>query len=461
MAREAERAARRPATLAETLFLDAADALSARRIPAIVLRSPAEPGEAASHAGGPAIELLIQRHDLTGVVALVEPMSWRYAWQLTGALRLTPLRHYWWDGGATVSIYHGLPAAPFPASMLARLRDALWTGAEPRPDGLFEPEAAALLVHLAVQACRPVRGSDWHWSHFLECRDRVAQLSRAEVIARQAGVLRALRRALAAADRGGERPGVGPLYDGPLDLAWRAAVAVQRRIRPRRLGRQLTGMPSLGDFTIRSRTAGVEVLSGPGVFVPTPDADLFIEQVLDATRHDPSPTIVEVGTGCGAIALALAALKPGAEVHATELSANAVRWARRNARRLGLERVRVHRGSLVAPVASSVGGRADVLVANLPFYPASGSATIGAVPRGTIEGFGDDGLDLVRRLLHDAIPLLRPGALLLLQMFPWQWELLGEPLRQLGYRPGAAKRSGAFAICPAEFLGFMTGVAPR
>jgi release factor glutamine methyltransferase len=197
----------------------------------------------------------------------------------------------------------------------------------------------------------------------------------------------------------------------------------------------------------------VEVLAEPGVFVPTPDADLFVSMAMEQLSSRARPTIVEVGTGCGAIALALAHARPDAEVHATDLFGNAVRSATANARRLALERVRFRRGSVLDPLPIGLRARVDVVIANLPFYPARNYASIGSVPRDTIQGSGDDGLDLLRKLAHDAIPLLRPGGYLLLQMFAWQWDILSGELVALGYQPGVPRLSGPFAICPVAFVG--------
>jgi release factor glutamine methyltransferase len=212
-------------------------------------------------------------------------------------------------------------------------------------------------------------------------------------------------------------------------------------------------MPLLGDFAIRCRVAGVEVLAEPGVFVPTPDADHFVDMALERVDGLTKPTIVEVGTGCGAIALALAHARSDAEVHATDLFPAAVRSARNNARRLALDRVCFYRGSVLDPLPAGLGGRVDVIIANLPFYPERNYASIGSVPRETIQGAGEDGLDLLRQLARDAIRLLRPEGRLLLQMFARQWETLFLELTDLGYRPGSPRLSGPFAICPADLVG--------
>jgi methylase of polypeptide subunit release factors len=279
----------------------------------------------------------------------------------------------------------------------------------------------------------------------------VSDLSSAYAIARQVGVAHGFRRAVEAADVGAEPSSTGPVFDGILGVAWRCATGLQARVRPRRLARLLAGTPSLGDSPIRCRVRGTEILAETGVFVPTPDADLFVEMVMKRVKAMTSPTIVEIGTGCGAIALALANARHDAVVHAAEVDGHAVRCARRNAERLAMRHVMVWQGSLLDPIPSQLEGRVDVVIANLPFYPARDYAAIGSVPRDTIQGSAADGLGLVRQLAADARAYLRPGGWLVLQMFTWQWASLADELTRMGYRPGAPRLSGPFAICPADF----------
>lgn len=397
-------------------------------------------------------QLLVADADVEAARGVLEPLSWRYSWVRAGLLRLLPMSYYWWDGGPDVELYWGLPAAPLPAASLGALARSLWRSATRGPDGFLRPDPATLLVHLAVQSCRPGRAREEDWDKFLETRSLVDDWAGVLAVAREAGVSRAVRRAIAAAEAGHRRPGPGPIHDGVLDLVSRLALAVQARARLLRLKRLLAGTPSFGDTAIRCRVGDVEVLAGPGVFVPSPDADLFVEEASGRLAARSAPTIVEVGSGCGAIALALAQARPDAEVHATELSPSAVRWAKRNARRLGLERVTFFCGSLLDTLPGDLRGRVDLIIANLPYFPARDYAAIGSVPRDTIQGGGDDGLDLIRALARDAIPFLRPGGGLLLQMFAWQWEAFGVELKALGYRPGSPRVSGAFVIGPADLV---------
>ena len=421
-------------------------ALVGAGLPMLVLQGPS--------TGSRNLVVLLPKEHLAAARAAVEPLGWRYTWVRSGLLRIVPALYYWWDGGATVTLHWAVPAAPLPGWMVLRLQRVLWQTARRSSDGTFEPDPAALLVWLAVQACRPGRHED-DWEAFLACLDRVGVVEQAQTVARRVGVSRGLERALTgAAD--GRRPGRGALFDGPRAVAWRVALAIQAHARPGRVRRLLAGAPALGDQTIRCRVSGVEVRAEPGVFVPTPDADLFVELSLQALDGRRGPEIVEVGTGCGAIALSLAAALPGSSVHGIELDGLSVRCARRNARRLGLERVQIDHGSVVDPLPSALRGRVDLVIANLPFYPARDYAAIGSVPRITIEGSEDDGLGLLRQLARDARGFVRPGGALLLQMFAWQWEVLVDELTELGYRTGTARRSGPFVLGRADFIGGST-----
>jgi len=397
------------------------------------------------------LQVLIPRRQVASARAALEPLGWRYSWVRGGIMRLLPMLYYWWDGGYEIEAYWSLPAAPLPSGSLKALKNELWRSATRTSSGVLQPHADALLVHFAVQSCRPGPGHEPDWESFLRLRASTPDLEPAVTLARRVGVSRGLRRALASADAGGGPPGTGRMFDGPMDWAWRGALALQSQARPRRFKRLLAGMPSLGDALIRCRTKGVEALAGPGVFVPTPDADIFVAMSEELLAGATTPTVVEIGTGCGAIALAVAHARPDAEVHGTDLFRVATRWAERSARGAGLDRVRFHTGSLLDPLPADLHRRVDLVIANLPFYPPSGYAAIGSVPRETIQGQADDGLGLVRQLAHEAPAFLRSGGTLLLQMFAWQWDKLVEELPLLGYTPATPRYSGRFAICPAKY----------
>ncbi|HEY9414835.1 MAG TPA: methyltransferase, partial [Pseudonocardia sp.] len=90
----------------------------------------------------------------------------------------------------------------------------------------------------------------------------------------------------------------------------------------------------LQHLTGRSFMGEIDLEVGPGVFVPRPETELLFAWALahlEAVRHDHTPVVVDLCTGSGALALALAHARPDADVHAVELDPTALSWARRNA----------------------------------------------------------------------------------------------------------------------------------
>jgi HemK-like putative methylase len=160
---------------------------------------------------------------------------------------------------------------------------------------------------------------------------------------------------------------------------------------------------------------GLTLLGSPGR-VMTPRATS--ESLVAATRSrvgDRSARIADVGTGSGALAVAIALSCPRAEVWASDTSAAAAVLACVNAHRHGVaDRVHVRRGDLLAPLP----GRFDVVVANLPYVPAAAAAAhpeLAAEPFESVFADGD-GLDGYRRLVHGAFARLADDGALLLQL---------------------------------------------
>ncbi len=155
---------------------------------------------------------------------------------------------------------------------------------------------------------------------------------------------------------------------------------------------------------------------GPAVLIPRPETESLVEAALGYLRHRPEMRwAVDVGTGSGCVAVTLALEAPWLRVLATDVSRAALRLARRNARRHGVEgRVCMVQADLLAPL----GGRFDLICANLPYVP---SATLTALPvaawepRLALDG-GEDGLALVRRLLAQLPHRLAAGGQALLEI---------------------------------------------
>ncbi len=104
----------------------------------------------------------------------------------------------------------------------------------------------------------------------------------------------------------------------------------------------------------------------PGVFVPRPETEVLVGHALEALGASEDPVVVDVGTGAGAIALAIKDERPDATVYAVDRSSEAVDLARANAERLGLD-IRVLEGDLLEPLPPDLRGWVHLVVSNPPY----------------------------------------------------------------------------------------------
>ena len=163
-----------------------------------------------------------------------------------------------------------------------------------------------------------------------------------------------------------------------------------------------------------TRFHGLTVFTAPGrVMTPRPSTEALVDRALELVNGSPA-RIADVGTGSGAIAVALAARAPRAEIWATDTSAEAVWLARLNAARLGVgDRVHIVRGDLLEPVP----GPFDLVLANLPYLPESeaGDPDIAGEPPSAVLAPGD-GLGPYRSLLAQCESRLAEDGLLVIQL---------------------------------------------
>lgn len=192
-------------------------------------------------------------------------------------------------------------------------------------------------------------------------------------------------------------------------------------------------------LTGRAAFRHLELAVGPGVFVPRPETETVVQFAIDALLESASaqPVAVDLGTGSGAIALAMATEVPHARVHAVERSGDAYAWAQRNAR--GVGNLTLVHGDL-ATAFDELRGVADVVISNPPYVPDDAIPRDPEVrlhdPAQALYG-GADGLDVVRVISSRAQDLLHAGGLLVLEHGELQGAAIRDILASDGWRAAA------------------------
>lgn len=172
--------------------------------------------------------------------------------------------------------------------------------------------------------------------------------------------------------------------------------------------RRATRVP-LQHLTGRAFFRHVELEVGPGVFVPRPETELLAGWAIEACAGIDSPVVVDLCTGSGAVAKAVADEVPQARVHAVELDEPAHEWATRNLAGTGVD---LRQGDM-ADAFDELCGHVDVVVCNPPYIPLDAWESVATEARDHDPHLalfsGDDGLDALRVLERRAAALLRPG----------------------------------------------------
>lgn len=194
----------------------------------------------------------------------------------------------------------------------------------------------------------------------------------------------------------------------------------------------------LQHLTGRAAFRGVELDVGPGVFVPRPETELLAGAAVEEARRLAAsggrPVVVDLCTGSGAIALAVAAEVPDAAVHAVEIDTSAHAWAARNLAGSGVD-LRLGDAAHAFP---HLDGAVDVVVSNPPYLPPGAVPLDPEVrdhdPEVALFGRGPDGLAVPRAVLLAAARLLRPGGLVLVEHADVQQRALLVVLREQGWQ---------------------------
>jgi release factor glutamine methyltransferase len=186
-------------------------------------------------------------------------------------------------------------------------------------------------------------------------------------------------------------------WENALEQLW------QRRLRERIPVQYLTGFAFWRDLTLKV---------SPATLIPRPETELLVDLAVDFLRNYPNPVLADLGTGTGALAIAIARALPACTVYAVDLSPDALAIARTNVETYGLEhQIRLLEGAWFSPLPQDV--QIDALVSNPPYIP---TAIVEALavevrchePQLALDG-GSDGLQSIHVLIQEAPRCLKPG----------------------------------------------------
>ncbi len=172
----------------------------------------------------------------------------------------------------------------------------------------------------------------------------------------------------------------------------------------------------------------------PATLIPRPETELLVEKALEPIPHNAQWTIADLGTGSGAIALALAKELPRCRIIATDTSPTALDVAKSNAKKFGLTNIEFRAGDWFTPLA---GEMLDMIVSNPPYIRADDphleQGDVRFEPATALVS-GADGLDAIRHIALHAREYLKPGGWLLFEHGWDQAEAIGALLHRHGYR---------------------------
>jgi release factor glutamine methyltransferase len=213
-----------------------------------------------------------------------------------------------------------------------------------------------------------------------------------------------------------------------------ASIRRFRRLVSRRAG----GVPT-SYLTGWAEFAGMRLIVGPGAFIPRESSEFMAQQAVRRLRRRPRPVHVDLATGVGPVALAVAAALPHAVVFGADLFPRPVAYARRNAARLQLSNARFVRGDLFGGLPGSVRGSVDTVSIHPPYVARREIRELPSEirefePRASLTDDSRDGMGLLARTVRDAPEWLRPSGWLLVEVSPDRSRQVATVLRRGGFR---------------------------
>jgi release factor glutamine methyltransferase len=218
-----------------------------------------------------------------------------------------------------------------------------------------------------------------------------------------------------------------------------------RRFR-RLLARRAAGEPP-AYLTGQTDFFGLSLEVGRGAFIPRESSEFMVVQAVRRLRRRPLPVHVDMATGVGPVALAVAHSLPEARVFGVDLHARPIELARRNAGRLGLGNTTFLRGDLFAPLPRGLAGGVDTISIHPPYV---GRREMRELPKEILdheprESLTDEspaGTGLLTRVVADAPVWLRPGGWLMVEVSPDRSRAVSSLLRRGGFRDVRSTKGG-------------------
>jgi len=236
----------------------------------------------------------------------------------------------------------------------------------------------------------------------------------------------------------------GDLPPDDLELPGRVRREFMSLIERRATGEPIPLITGSTDFL------GLDILTAPGVFVPRDSSEFLAIQAIRRLRTRRHPVHVDLATGGGTIALAVKDRVPKAAVYGTDVASDAVKLARRNAKRLGLD-VAFGRGDLFGGVPKRVRGTVDVVTIHPPYVPKDEVADLpdevrAFEPEHTLTDGSVDGMGLVRRTADEGRAWLGREGWVLVETDPEAARAVKHVLSRAGYRDVKSTKGGDLKV---------------
>lgn len=215
------------------------------------------------------------------------------------------------------------------------------------------------------------------------------------------------------------------------------------------IDRRTTGEP-IAFIKGYSDFRGIELLAKPGVFVPRDSSEFLAEQAVRRLRRRKRPVHVDLATGAGAIALAVAGEVPDAEVWGTDMADDAVKLARKNAKALSLQ-ASFRVGDLFDGVPKRLRGSVDVITVHPPYVPAGEVDDLPSEirdwePAHALTDHSTDGMGLVGRTVEESPRWLRPSGWLLTEVSPDRAKEVKRIYASRGFREVQSTKGGELKV---------------